>query len=55
MSEATLVICVQKCGRTASQFPVISVCRTELVFPPELYELLQEMKEVCLIYFKYSI
>lgn len=54
MLEATLVIRVQKCERTASQFPVISVYRTELVFPPELYELLPKMNEVCLIHFKCS-
>lgn len=53
MSEATLVICVQKRGRT-SQLPVISVYRTELVFPQELYEVLLKMKEVCLIHFKCS-
>lgn len=54
MLEATLVICVQKCGRTSSQLPVISVYRTELVFPQELYELVQKMKEVRLIHFKCS-
>lgn len=47
MLEATVVIRVQK-QRTASRCVVITVYGTEL------YELLQKMKEVCLIHFKCS-